>query len=98
MRSYTFDFYSLTLAFRMRVQKLMLTHFSTRYPKIPILGTHGSELASRSDATLMPEVFVAFDFLNIRLGDFARAKKYLPNLEEAFSELKDEDIIATLQQ
>jgi ribonuclease Z len=82
----------------MQVQKLLLTHFSTRYPKIPILGTHGSDLASRTDTTVMPEVFVAFDFLNIRLGDFARAEKYLPNLEAAFSELKEDDIAATLQQ
>jgi len=79
------------ILFRMQAQKLLLTHFSTRYPKLPILGSHRSDLASQTDGTTMPEVFVAFDFLNIRLGDFAKAEKYLPTLEAAFSELKDEE-------
>ncbi|KIM28972.1 hypothetical protein M408DRAFT_329016 [Serendipita vermifera MAFF 305830] len=88
---------AVDIAKRMKVQKLLLTHFSARYPKIPVLGTHGSQLASRSEITIMPEVFIAFDFLNIRLGDFARVERYLPNLEAAFSELQD-DVVTTLEQ
>lgn len=78
----------------MKAQKLLLTHFSSRYPKIPILGTSMSTESDLPSTQWTPEIFVAFDFLHIRLGDFLKAQKYLPVLEAAFSDLKEDDIAA----
>jgi len=76
----------------MRAKKLLLTHFSTRYPKIPILGNNAPGSHGPTGPAISPEIFVGFDFLHIRLGDFSRAERYLSNLEAAFSELKEEDV------
>lgn len=79
------------IAKRMEAKKLILTHFSSRYPKLPVLGNNARDGKTRSDAVTSPEVFVAFDFLHIRLGDMARAERYIPNLEVAFSEIQDDE-------
>jgi ribonuclease Z len=78
----------------MKVKKLLLTHFSARYPKIPVLNKSMARTNDQTGLLVLPEVFIGFDFLHIRLGDFARAEKYLPTLESAFSELQEEDIVS----
>lgn len=76
----------------MHVRKLLLTHFSTRYPKVPVLGPRAPESTSHKDTAPIPETFVSFDFLHIRLGDFARAERYLTHIESAFGDLKEHDV------
>jgi hypothetical protein len=84
-RSLSFD--------RMKAKRLLLTHFSGRYPKLPILNAGApSESTVEEDSQRAPETFVAFDFLHIRFGDFLKGQKYLPFLEAAFAELKDDEI------
>ncbi|KAG8784449.1 hypothetical protein FRC15_003245 [Serendipita sp. 397] len=79
---------AVDIACRMKAKKLLLTHFSTRYPKIPVLGR--TFTGQGEEAVTLPEIFVGFDHLHIRLGDFSRAERYIPNLENAFSEIKED--------
>lgn len=73
----------------MGAKKVLLTHFSARYPKIP-LGV--SEYASKELANGL-EVGVAFDHLHMPLGQFWKMRHYLPALETLF---KDDDLSASV--
>ncbi|PVG02635.1 Metallo-hydrolase/oxidoreductase [Serendipita vermifera] len=85
---------AIEVAIKMKVKKLLLTHFSARYPKIPVLNKSMARSNDQSGSVGLPEVFIGFDFLHIHLGEFARAEKYLPVLESAFSELQEDDIVS----
>jgi ribonuclease Z len=73
----------------MGARKVLLTHFSARYPKIP-LGV--SEYADKELAHGL-EVGVAFDHLHMPLGQFWKMRHYLPALEILF---KDNDLSASV--
>jgi len=73
----------------MGAKKVLLTHFSARYPKIP-LGV--SEYANKELAHGL-EVGVAFDHLHMPLGQFWKMRHYLPALEALFN---DEDLSASV--
>ena|ERR1700679_382245 len=73
----------------MGAKKVLLTHFSARYPKIP-LGV--SEYANKELARGL-EVGVAFDHLHMPLGQFWKMRHYLPALETLF---KDDDLSASV--
>ena len=75
----------------MGVKKVLLTHFSARYPKIP-LGV--SEYANKELANGL-EVGVAFDHLHMPLGQFWKMRHYLPALEALF---KDDDLSASVME
>ncbi|KAI1822707.1 hypothetical protein F4861DRAFT_540754 [Xylaria intraflava] len=70
---------------RMGARRILLTHFSQRYQKIPITE---DELDVRSDAetgkkTDMDEVLlVAFDYMRVKLGDFGKARAFLPTIQK----------------
>ncbi|KAG8817873.1 hypothetical protein FRC17_011058, partial [Serendipita sp. 399] len=81
---------AVDIARRMRAKKLLLTHFSTRYPKMPVLGRTFTAQDGDQEVVVLPETVVGFDFLHIRLGDFARAERYIPNLESAFADIKED--------
>ncbi|KAI0360608.1 hypothetical protein OH77DRAFT_1393497 [Trametes cingulata] len=68
---------------RMRVQKLLLTHFSARYPGMPRQG-------GRSDGTGSPVVGIALDFARIRLGDMWKLNMYMPAIQLMFDELGED--------
>lgn len=69
----------------MGAKKVLLTHFSARYPKIP-LGV--SEYANNELVNGL-EVGVAFDHLHMPLGQFWKMRHFLPALETLF---KDDDL------
>ena len=73
----------------MGVKKVLLTHFSARYPKIPL---GASEYANKELANGL-EVGVAFDHLHLPLGQFWKMRHYLPALETLF---KDDDLSASV--
>ncbi|KAI0777745.1 hypothetical protein BD413DRAFT_640429 [Trametes elegans] len=70
---------------RMNAQKLLLTHFSARYPGMP------PRKGGNGDGSAQPLVGIAFDYARIRLGDFWKLNAYLPAIQHAFDQLEDED-------
>lgn len=72
----------------MNAKNLLLTHFSNRYPKLPVIAKD----RSGGDG---PVVGVAFDFMSVSLGAMKRLNSYLPVLESCFaSTIEEEDIAA----
>jgi ribonuclease Z len=62
---------------RMEARRILMTHFSQRYPKLPVI----DEAALKSDtAGRDVEVLFAFDMMRVRLGEFKQAKMFLPAL------------------
>ena len=73
----------------MGAKKVLLTHFSARYPKIPL------GVSAYADKELVNglEVGVAFDHLHMPLGQFWKMRHFLPALETLF---KDDDLGASV--
>lgn len=79
---------ALEVARRMRARRVLLTHFSQRYPKIPTrLGKGGGtgEEGVKDQVTLL-----AFDQMCVKLGDFKRAELFLPALRQLLDDGKDD--------
>ena len=70
---------ALDIARRMEAKTVILTHFSQRYPKFPVLPS-GSEL----------RVCVAFDLMTLRFRDVDRAAALLPMLQKLFPAEEEE--------
>ncbi|CAK7202146.1 hypothetical protein SEUCBS139899_004866 [Sporothrix eucalyptigena] len=62
----------------MGARRVLLTHFSQRYPKIPVFD-NGS---NNSQAEM--QVLVAFDQMRVRLADFKTAAAFLPALQKLY--------------
>lgn len=71
----------------MNAQKLLLTHFSNRYPKIPNLADSAKD--SPTGSTL--EIAIAFDYLNLRLGDFWKMRSYNSAFDALFASTESEE-------
>ena len=67
----------------MRAKKLLLTHFSARYPKMPP--------RRGDDSSGGPIVGLAFDFARIPMGDIWKLDAYLPAIKQVFNEFGDEE-------
>ncbi len=66
----------------------MLTHFSTRYPKLPpamFSHTSSGPLSKQSNLVL------AFDHCRMTLGEMYKFKAYMPAIEQCFSGTQDDD-------
>ncbi|KAI0826548.1 hypothetical protein BC628DRAFT_239357 [Trametes gibbosa] len=72
---------------RMKAQKLLLTHFSARYPGMPPREGRGSPGGHVGG----PIVGLAFDYARIQLGDMWKLNTYLPVIHEMFDEFEEED-------
>ncbi|TVY44631.1 Ribonuclease Z [Lachnellula occidentalis] len=64
---------------RMNARRILLTHFSQRYQKIPSMDSHGGK-----DQVAI----VAFDYMRVKLEDFAKFDAFKPALVELY---KDEE-------
>jgi ribonuclease Z len=53
----------------------LLTHFSQRYQKIPVMDSHGGK-----DQVAI----VGFDYMRVKLGDFAKLEAFKPALMELY--------------
>lgn len=90
---------ALAVARGMRARNILLTHFSQRYPAMPVFdrravaggqyGSGGDDGWEERDAP----VLVAFDFMRVRLGDFRKARAFLPALQKLY-EAPDEGVEA----
>eukprot|EP00624_Nannochloropsis_granulata_P002597 evm.model.NODE_23078_length_13312_cov_30.534330.2 len=72
---------ALDIARRMEAKTVILTHFSQRYPKFPVLPS-GSEL----------RVCVAFDLMKLHFRDVSRAAALLPMLQKLFPAEEEEEV------
>ncbi|RYO95118.1 hypothetical protein DL766_005354 [Monosporascus sp. MC13-8B] len=80
---------------RMGARRILLTHFSQRYQKIPILEEHfevraeeGDEARAEEKAKLDEVILVAFDYMRVRLGHFRKAQAFLPAIQKLFEDVE----------
>lgn len=77
---------ALGVAKEMRARRVLLTHFSQRYPKIANTSTGGDGAPVKDQVVLM-----AFDQMCVKLGDFKKAKLFLPALRKLYEEAPDDE-------
>jgi len=70
---------AITVGRNMKARKVLLTHFSQRYPKIPIVKDENANVA------------VAFDLMSLNLNQMEYAHKLLPILQTMFSNKSEDD-------
>ncbi|KAF8437856.1 hypothetical protein BGX38DRAFT_1210623 [Terfezia claveryi] len=68
----------------MGAKALMLTHFSQRYPKLPVIAEEGHGKQKM-------KVALAFDMMKIKVGEFWRFEKFIPALRELYKDEADEE-------
>ncbi|KAK4039948.1 hypothetical protein C8A01DRAFT_16138 [Parachaetomium inaequale] len=74
---------ALDVGRQMEARRILLTHFSQRYPKLPAV----DEKALRAEQGGRDvEVLFAFDLMRVRLGEFKQARMFLPALGELLKE------------
>ncbi|RYP20861.1 hypothetical protein DL765_002595 [Monosporascus sp. GIB2] len=80
---------------RMGARRILLTHFSQRYQKIPILEEHfevraeeGDKARTEEKAKLDEVILVAFDYMRVRLGHFRKAQAFLPAIQKLFEDVE----------
>ncbi|PSR79748.1 hypothetical protein BD289DRAFT_442006 [Coniella lustricola] len=68
---------AMDVALQMKARRVLLTHFSQRYPKI-------GNAFERDDArdAIDQVVLLAFDMMRVKLGDFKKAELFLPTLRK----------------
>ncbi|KAI0201504.1 beta-lactamase-like protein [Astrocystis sublimbata] len=77
---------------QMGARRILLTHFSQRYQKIPIME---QRFEIRPDATDEEKakadevILVAFDYMRVKLGEFRHAQAFLPTLQKLFEDPKN---------
>ncbi|KAI6772705.1 hypothetical protein HG530_003663 [Fusarium avenaceum] len=72
---------ALEVARKMKARKTLLTHFSQRYVK--------SDSLKREDAGRPGEVLMAFDHMNVKLGDFRKAAAFQPAIAQLLADASD---------
>lgn len=78
---------------RMGARRILLTHFSQRYQKVPVMEENFEVRPDAKDdekAQLDEVILVAFDYMRVKLGDFRKAQAFLPALQKLFESVKDE--------
>ena len=87
----------------MRARNLLLTHFSQRYPKIPIINMDDSTsgeadndgTANGTPGEHRPNVAIAFDLMRIRMASFRKLERYTPALQALFTYIADQEDATT---
>ncbi|KKY38846.1 putative trna processing endoribonuclease [Diaporthe ampelina] len=77
---------ALSVAREMRARRVLLTHFSQRYPKIANSSTGGDGNPVKDQVVLM-----AFDQMCVKLGEFKKARLFLPALRKLYEEAADDE-------
>ncbi|KAI2626441.1 hypothetical protein GGR54DRAFT_590979 [Hypoxylon sp. NC1633] len=78
---------------RMGARRIVLTHFSQRYQKVPVIEENFElpvEAADKDKAQLDEVILVAFDHMRVKLGDFRKAQAFLPALQKLFEDVEDD--------
>ena|SRR3990167_5289937 len=71
---------AITVGNAMNAKYIVLTHFSQRYPKIPVLPSDSSA-----------NIGIAFDFMTLRLNWLDDLVKILPQTQDLFKELEESE-------
>ncbi|KAI0481832.1 beta-lactamase-like protein [Xylaria cf. heliscus] len=69
---------------RMGARRILLTHFSQRYQKIPILEENFEihpDARTEDKAKEDEVILVAFDYMRVKLGEFRKAQAFLPAIQ-----------------
>ncbi|KAK3332545.1 hypothetical protein B0T19DRAFT_344987, partial [Cercophora scortea] len=74
----------------MGARNVLLTHFSQRYPKMPVIAEPEAE-ASHDVGDHTPILF-AFDYMRVKLGEFRMAEAFLPALKELFPGEEEKEV------
>ncbi|KAI1842692.1 hypothetical protein JX265_002702 [Neoarthrinium moseri] len=78
---------------RMGARRIMLTHFSQRYQKIPSLEENleiKADVGSEEKAKLDEVILVAFDYMRVKLGEFRKAQAFLPAIQKLFENVGEQ--------
>ncbi|EAQ91458.1 hypothetical protein CHGG_03393 [Chaetomium globosum CBS 148.51] len=73
---------ALDVGRQMEARRILLTHFSQRYPKLPVVDEKALETDGRHDM----DVLFAFDMMRVKLGEFKQAGLFLPALRDLLKE------------
>ncbi|KAF8464107.1 beta-lactamase-like protein [Kalaharituber pfeilii] len=68
----------------MGAKVLMLTHFSQRYPKLPVIAEEGHGAQKM-------KVALAFDMMRMKVGEIGRFEKFIPALRELYKDEGEEE-------
>jgi ribonuclease Z len=71
---------ALDIGKQMNARRILLTHFSQRYQKIPVMDSDGG----RDQVAI-----VAFDYMRVKIGDFAKLEAFKPALVKLFEEKEE---------
>lgn len=74
---------ALEVGRKMGARRILLTHFSQRYQKIPVMYSEETDQIA----------IVAFDYMRCRLADFAKLAAYRPALLKLYEEKEDDQEI-----
>lgn len=73
---------ALDIGRKMGARRILLTHFSQRYQKIPIMNSnHGKSQVA----------IVAFDYMRIKIEDFAKMEAFKPALMKLFEQKEEKE-------
>jgi ribonuclease Z len=78
---------ALGVARNMGARRVMLTHFSQRYPKTAVMSDDARNITAGRDMA----VLFGFDGMRVKLGEFRQAELFLPALEKLYED--DESMI-----
>ncbi|EHL01759.1 putative ribonuclease Z 1 [Glarea lozoyensis 74030] len=82
---------ALMIGRKMNARRILLTHFSQRYQKIPVM-----DAGDRDQIAI-----VAFDYMRVKIGDFAKVEKFKPALmklyEEEIQDMEEEYLSTTFR-
>lgn len=82
---------ALQVARDMRARRVLLTHFSQRYPKIANAYARTSDAEEQNPVLKDQATAVAFDLMRVKLGDFRKAELFLPALRKLYEDAVDDD-------
>ncbi|KAK8019886.1 hypothetical protein PG990_005024 [Apiospora arundinis] len=78
---------------RMGARRILLTHFSQRYQKVPIIEENlevKPDADGKEKAKLDEIILVAFDYMRVKLGDFRKAQAFLPAIQKLFDDVTEQ--------
>ncbi|KAK8088608.1 tRNA processing endoribonuclease [Apiospora hydei] len=78
---------------RMGARRILLTHFSQRYQKVPVIEENlevKPDADGKDKARLDEIILVAFDYMRVKLGEFRKAQAFLPAIQKLFDDVTEQ--------
>ncbi|CAJ2510117.1 Uu.00g060170.m01.CDS01 [Anthostomella pinea] len=76
---------------RMGARRILLTHFSQRYQKVPVIEENfevRADADTKDKARTDEVILVAFDYMRLKLGEFRKAQAFLPAIQKLFEDVE----------